>query len=193
MKKLSMAACVALALAAPVAQGDNDRNQDKFRTRLIGLQEVPVVSTVARGQFEAEIADNEQSIDFELSYEGLQGVVTQAHIHVAQKGVNGVIVAFLCGTVTNPGPAGTQVCPQTVPENMPLRGTITAAQVIVGANTQQLATGELAEVIAAMRSGVVYANVHTNLSPGGEIRGQVRPRNHKGGHDRGNDRGHHHH
>ena len=34
--------------------------------------------------------------------------------------------------------------------------------------------GELAEVIAAIRAGSAYANVHTSLSPGGEIRGQIR-------------------
>jgi hypothetical protein len=46
---------------------------------------------------------------------------------------------------------------------------------VAGATTsQQLAAGELAEVIAAMRAGAAYANVHTNLSPGGEIRGQIR-------------------
>jgi hypothetical protein len=39
---------------------------------------------------------------------------------------------------------------------------------------QQLTTGDLAEIIAAIRAGAAYANVHTNLSPGGEIRGQIR-------------------
>ena len=50
-----------------------------------------------------------------------------------------------------------------------------AANVVAGATaSQQLAAGELAEVIAAIRAGAAYANVHTNLSPGGEIRGQIR-------------------
>jgi len=34
--------------------------------------------------------------------------------------------------------------------------------------------GDLAAVIAAIRARVAYANVHTYLSPGGEIRGQIR-------------------
>ena len=38
---------------------------------------------------------------------------------------------------------------------------------------QQLVAGELAEVIAAIRAGAAYANVHTTLSTGGEIRGQT--------------------
>ena len=37
-----------------------------------------------------------------------------------------------------------------------------------------LLTGDLAEVIAAMRAGAAYEDVHTNLSPGCEIRRQIR-------------------
>jgi hypothetical protein len=33
--------------------------------------------------------------------------------------------------------------------------------------------GEFDEVIAAMRAGVTYANVHTAQFPGGEVRGQI--------------------
>jgi hypothetical protein len=97
--------------------------------------------------------------------------VTQAHIHVAQRGVNGSIVIWLCGTTTNPGPEGTQTCPQSGT----ITGTITAGDVVAGSMTsQQLDAGELDEVIAAIRARVAYANVHTDLSPGGEIRGQIR-------------------
>jgi CHRD domain len=54
-------------------------------------------------------------------------------------------------------------------------GTITTANVIAGATaTQQLVAGDLAAVIAAIRSGAAYANVHTTPSPGGEIRGQIK-------------------
>lgn len=85
--------------------------------------------------------------------------------------MNGSIVIWFCGTPSNPGPAGTQTCPQSGT----ITGTITAANVVAGSMTsQQLDAGELDEVIAAIRGGVAYANVHTELSPGGEIRGQIR-------------------
>jgi hypothetical protein len=32
---------------------------------------------------------------------------------------------------------------------------------------------EWEEIVRAIRDGVVYANVHSSLHPGGEIRGQV--------------------
>jgi len=54
-------------------------------------------------------------------------------------------------------------------------GRITAANVIVGGTaSQQLNAGDFAGAIAAMRAGFAYANVHTDLSTGGEIRGQIR-------------------
>jgi len=102
----------------------------------------------------------------------LQGTVTQSHIHVGQPGVNGSIVIFLCQTGSNPDPTG--LAPQCLQDGT-VTGTITAANVIAGATaSQQLQAGDLAAVITAIRAGAAYANVHTNLSPGGEIRGQIR-------------------
>jgi len=146
---------------------------DKIRAKLMGFQEVPVVSTEASGTFEAVISPNGDAIDYELTFSGLQGDVRQAHIHVGQKSVSGGIVIWLCQTSFNQGPAGTQTCPQSGT----IRGTIRASDVvaITGVNAaQQIAAGELAEVLAAIRAGVAYANVHTNLSATGEIRGQLR-------------------
>ena len=166
MKQLGIIMAFLVVLAAPLVA-----RAERIKASLIGNQEVPVVSTVARGEFHATISEDEQSIDYELTYSGLQGTVTQAHIHVAQLSVNGSIVIWLCGTAANLGPAGTPTC---TPGSGIFTGTITAANVVAGATaSQQLAAGELAEVIAAMRAGAAYANVHTNLSPGGEIRGQI--------------------
>jgi CHRD domain len=182
MKKLAIISALAAAFAAPGASADSD----KVRARLTGYQEVPAVSTVAAGRFEADIHRDGQAFDWELEYGGLQGTVQQAHIHFAQKSVNGAIVVWLCGTgapgTPLAGPPGTQTCPQSGT----IRGTAMAGNVGPGSPTQQLTAGEIAEVIAAMRAGVAYANVHTNLSPGGEIRGQIN------GPGRGDDHRHDH-
>lgn len=169
MKKLSIAAALALVFAAPAASA-----ADNISTRLVGWEENPSISTPASGTFAAAISNDDSEINYELTYTALMGAVTQAHIHVSQRGVNGGISAWLCGTATNPGPAGTPACPPLV---MPgdaatVSGTITAAQV-VGPATQQILPGELAELIAAIRAGAAYANVHSTVAPGGEIRGQI--------------------
>ena len=172
MKKLGIMMAFLIVLAAPPGA-----RAERIKASLIGYQEVPAVSTVARGEFHATISEDEQSIDYELTYSGLQGTVTQSHIHVAQRSVNGSIVIWLCHTETNPSPNETPTCPQSGT----ITGTITAADVVAGAqpNPQQLNAEDLAAVIAAIHARVAYANVHTNLSPGGEIRGQIRAFRHE--------------
>jgi hypothetical protein len=94
-------------------------DRSEFRAHLNGWAEVPVVITDGSGAFRARAAQDGEAVDWQLSYAGLSTPVQQAHIHVAQRRVNG----------------------------------------------------------RAMRAGVTYANIHTEQSPGGEIRGQVPRRN----------------
>jgi hypothetical protein len=152
-----------------------DGRVDRVSAALQPEHEVPAVSSPAQGTFVARIDDDAAAVDYELSYSGLQANVVQAHIHMAQPNVNGGIMVWLCGTPGTPGPAGTQTCPQSGT----VIGTITAANVIA-VTSQGIAPGEFDEFVAALRKGLAYANVHTQQSPGGEIRGQIRPgRGHK--------------
>ncbi|HZZ94473.1 MAG TPA: CHRD domain-containing protein [Usitatibacter sp.] len=141
-------------------------------TEMQGFQEVPSVSTKASGRVRLRINRDNDFIDYKLSYSGLQGQVQQAHIHFAQTAVNGPIVIWLCGTANLPGPDGTPTCPQSGT----VTGHITAANVLASPTTQQLPAGGLTQMINAMVAGFAYANVHTTLSPGGEMRGQLGPR-----------------
>src|SRR3989454_9248015 len=171
MRKPLLLVAVSAALAASTAGAD-----DKIHARLIGFQEVPAVSTQATGTFEATISPNGDAIDYDITYTGMQGTVTQSHVHVGQRSVNGGVVLWVCGTTLNvpgvtntPGPAGTPTC--TSP-NGHFTGTWMAGNVQTVA-AQQLG-GDIGEVITAIRAGKAYMNVHSNLSPGGEIRGQIR-------------------
>ena len=145
---------------------------DQIRAILTGYEESPSVSTTGRGEFQAVIDDDGTSIRYRETFSGLQGSVTQSHIHVGQLSVNGSVVIFLCQTASNPDPTG--LAPEC-PQEGTVTGRITAANVIAGSMApQQLAAGDLAAVITAIRAGAAYANVHTTLSTGGEIRGQIR-------------------
>ena len=157
-----------LGLLPGAAQAQDGR---KFKATLIGYEEVPALSNTGGGTFTMLIDFTDSSFDYELTFSGVSGTgATQSHIHIAQKGVNGGVMVFFCSNLGN-APPGTQACPA----NGTVSGRITAANVIAGAAAQGVAAGEFAEVLKAIRAGSVYANVHSVLFPGGEIRGQVLP------------------
>ena len=160
-----MAALMGLCVA--VVFGDS--GPKKVQAHLKGFNEVPSISTVATGDFDGRINREDTELAYEIEYSGLEGTVTQSHVHIGQTGVNGGIMFFLCGTASNPGPAGTPVCPQSGK----VSGTVTAASVI-GPDGQGIEPGAFAEALRAIRAGFAYANVHSTKWPGGEIRGQVR-------------------
>jgi CHRD domain len=151
----------------------------KISEILNGYEETPsAVSTTGNGTFNARISNDESRIDWELSYADLEGAVQQAHIHFGQKSVTGPITVFLCTNLGN-GPAGTQPCPAPPAT---ISGTITAADVTNLANERGISAGELDEVIAAIRAGATYVNVHSTRWPGGEIRAQIDGNSGHGGH-----------
>ena len=142
--------------------------------KLNGFDEVPVVITNATGDLHIKVAADEQSIEYTLSYTGIEtGDVTQAHIHLGQKhtATAGNIVVFLCtnigGAPVVPPPNETPACP--IGPDGTVKGTLIPANVIPRP-AQGVGTDDLAAVIQAIRKGVAYANVHTTGAPSGEIR-----------------------
>lgn len=132
-------------------------------------KEVPAVSSTATGRFKASVDDKAGTIGYELSYRGLQGDVRMAHIHLGQRGVNGGIMVWLCQTTANPDP--TNLSP-TCPQSGTVSGLVQAANV-VGPAGQGVEPLEFAELVAAIRAGVAYVNVHSSKFPAGELRGQL--------------------
>ena len=162
---------LALCYAVPVTAQPGGDGPLVFRARLNGYQEVPPFSTERRGRFSATLDRDAPSLDYELEYDGL-GVVTAAHIHFGQRGVNAAVIAFLCGGGTAPA------CPPS--GGGPVMGTIVPSD-IVGPAGQGIAAAEFDEAIRAMAAGATYANVHTTAVGSGEIRGQImRMRNRRG-------------
>ena len=160
-------AVVALVSASTIVWGQGFK---KISELLTGYEETPsAVSTTGNGTFNARISNDNSQIDWELSYADLEGAVQQAHIHFGQKSVTGPISVFLCTNLGN-GPAGTQPCPAPPAT---ISGTITAADVTNLANERGISAGEFDELLAAIRAGATYVNVHSTRWPGGEIRSQI--------------------
>ena len=168
MRRLGLSiAIVALLTASVAALGQGFK---KISEILTGYEETPsAVSTTGNGTFKATISNDGSRIDWELTYNDLEGAVQQAHIHCGQKSVTGPISVFLCTNLGN-GPAGTQPCPAPPAT---ISGTITAVDVTNLANERGISAGELDELVKAIRAGTTYVNVHSTRWPGGEIRSQI--------------------
>ncbi len=167
MKYLTM---IMLLLAVPLApmrsapREAREPDGHELRGRLTGFQETTVtLVSSASGQFRGKISEDQTSIDFTLSYEGFGTDVLVAHIHLGRPATTGGVTIFLCGG------GGRPACPVRAGT---VEGTITAANVLA-IPAQDLAAGDLASIIAAIRDGATYANVHSRKRPGGEIRGQI--------------------
>ena len=170
---VSLAVLTVLLISTLVLAQGGFKKIDEFLT---GYEETPAaISTTGSGEFHARISNDGSRIDWELSYADLQGAVQQSHIHFGRPGTPGGITVFLCTNLGN-GPAGTQPCPAPPAT---ISGTIVAADVspnipaTAAARAQGLNTGEIDELIQAIRSGSTYVNVHSTTWPGGEIRSQI--------------------
>ena len=182
MKRILM---VAVGVVASVGSGlaFNGDGARHFRESLNGLKEAAaVVSTTGSGSFEASINLDETEISYRLTFADLEGDVRQAHIHIGLPQNTGGVVLWLCDSDANPSPsASTPACNSADPTNLragEVSGTLTEADVqnlaangIAGPTATT--AGEFAEVVALIRAGKTYVNVHTVKFPPGEIRSQI--------------------
>jgi hypothetical protein len=177
--------------ASAVADHDHDNRNRKrvFRAKLVGLQEVPAVSSPARGDFYAVVNQEGTAFTYWLTYNDLTFDASQSHIHFGDHHTNGGISVWLCESAITPAPASVRDrvvdCPLRATDAA-ITATITADDV-VGPAGQGIAATEFAELLAALRAGAAYANVHSGVAgnpnatpptltvgfPGGEIRGQI--------------------
>ncbi|MBV9183130.1 MAG: CHRD domain-containing protein [Acidobacteria bacterium] len=148
--------------------------QSNFVTRLNGLNETPIVISRGTGNVRLSISDDAKSIEYELTYSGIEGgKVLFAHVHVGRPTIAGGVAVFFCGG------GNSDKTKAACPDSGTLTGTWTAAD-IVGPASQGVDPTDTNEnawerFVKAIRAGLSYANVHSVRSPGGEIRGQLMP------------------
>jgi hypothetical protein len=163
--------------------------QRVLRANLTGVQETPIVVTGGRGTAKLVISADEKSINYELTFSGLEGntvpsgQVLFAHVHVGRHTIAGGVAVFFCGG------GNTAVTQAACPVSGTVSGTWTSADV-VGPISQgidpanQGADAAFARFVREVKAGLSYANVHTTRSPAGEIRGQLLARDNDQGEDR---------
>ena len=182
MKRFTIVATAAFVVAG-TGLAFTEQGGRKIKEVLNGFKEATtVVSTTGTGTFQATINDDETEISYVLTFNDLEGDVRQAHIHIGHPQNQGGIVLWLCDSDAMPAPTGsTPACTEDDPLNLRngiVDGTLTEADVreqpgngIAGAPTTT--PGEFAEVIALIRAGKTYVNVHSVKFGGGEIRSQI--------------------
>src|SRR5215813_2832219 len=168
---LAAAAVIGLTVTAASA----DEATLRATAKLSGFQENTPKLTDGTGRFSATLEGGK--LTYTLTYSGLSTPAFMAHIHFAQRGVNGGVFIWLCGSAAAPGPKDTPLCK---PGGGTVTGTVhpSAIQAVStpGAGDQGIpADGTtFAGVLRILESGDAYVNVHTTRYPGGEIRGQIK-------------------
>jgi len=112
---------------------------------LSGDEETPPVITTATGTGNLNFDTTTNVLSGTVTFSGLTGPATSAHIHQGAAGVAGGIVIFLTGDL------GAMAGTFTVPF-----GTVLSPALVTALQADQL-----------------YVNIHTPSNPGGEIRGQI--------------------
>lgn len=129
-----------------------------FHAILEGDEEVPPVDSDAKGAAIFRTSNDGTELNYRLIVANIEDV-TAAHIHLAPRGENGDIVAFLFDP-EEPTEGRTN--------GVLAEGTITSADLV---GPPKVST--LSELIDEMEAGNTYVNVHTVEHPSGEIRGQI--------------------
>ena len=160
MRRFAWMGVFVLAGLASVSCNDALEGREVFVADLSGSQEVPARPTAASGT--AQIIVDGNRISYSIEVDDINSII-QSHIHIGAPGVNGPVRLFLY-----PAP------PATLPA--PLISTTEKAILVDATVDAGAVTGvSFADLLAAMRSGNAYVNVHTTQFPGGEIRGVIRP------------------
>jgi hypothetical protein len=129
-----------------------------FTATLSGSNEAPPVAATGAGGF-ATITINlsAQTLDWVVDVFNFPSGVTAGHIHAGGAGVAGPVVVNF-------------VVPTGASNDFRLTGTARPADVVA---RQPQGVNSWEDLVQAIMTGNAYVNVHSQVNPGGEIRGQL--------------------
>jgi len=123
-----------------------------------GASEVPAVTTTPTCNPTFQGAGT--TVNYTITATGLSGNAAASHIHVGAPGVSGPIVLPFPASAISNGSNG----------SVTISGSFTSANVTAQTNPP---INNLDDLLAQMKAGNTYANIHTAAHPAGEIRGQI--------------------
>jgi hypothetical protein len=132
-----------------------------FSAILAGANEVPSVETEAMGSAVFMLSSDGKSLWYKITVDSIMDAQA-SHIHWAIAGVNGPVVVALF-------PTGTYMVKSGEFSGVLAEGTIMAKDL-----KDALAGKTITDLVAGIKTGKAYVNVHTLAHPAGEIRGQVK-------------------
>jgi hypothetical protein len=156
MKKVKLLLFVILSTMLSVSIGF--AAEKSFKADLSGSDEVPGVMTPAKGEAKFTMSDDGTKLNFTLVVRDIENP-TAAHIHLGEAGKNGAVLAILFSGPKREGK---------------FRGNLSQASITAKDLKGDLQGKSLNDLVALIKSGGVYVNVHTDANPGGEIRGQIK-------------------
>jgi CHRD domain-containing protein len=158
MRRNALPLAVLLAAGLAAACEDATEGQEIFVTTLSGANENPARPSAGNGS--AQVVIDGDSVHYALEIDDIANVFA-AHIHTGASNVNGPVRVTFFNTAQSSALTVTD-------KHILAEGTFTAANV----------SGiSFADLLAAIRGGNAYVNVHTTQFPGGEIRGQLQAAN----------------
>lgn len=131
-------------------------NATTFTAQLSGDKEVPPTGSNATGSATFILDKNGTALQYKLNVTNIHNVTT-AHIHLAPVGVNGpIVVPLFSGNQTGL-----------------VNGVLAEGTIMSGDLTGPLAGKTINDLVAEIKNGNTYVNVHSTKFPGGEIRDQI--------------------
>lgn len=140
-----------------------------FTGTFSGLNEVPPNASPGTGTAVVTFDDVAHTLAIDVSFSGLIGTTTAAHIHNAPPGVNGPVATTTPSFVGFP--LGVTAGNYVTTLDMTQAGTFNGSFITFpGGGT---VAGAEAALFAALAGGNAYFNIHTTQFPGGEIRANL--------------------
>jgi len=147
LRDILLASTCTLALTAAASA------QTTYTAVLSGVNEVPVSATSATGTATVVLNAAQTQLSISCQFQNLTGTYSASHIHgPAPVGVNAGVKWGFIGA-----PAG------WIFSNSNHDGTL----------SNFIVTGITSTDVSNLNAGMFYVNVHSNVFPGGEIRGQL--------------------